>query len=62
MTEDLVMAGMVGRLECDRYGVPQFDGQSELFEEYQERCWDFFSEEMNKIAFKWLLRCTFEPK
>ena len=33
---------MVGRLECDRYGVPQFDGQSELFEEYQERCWDLF--------------------
>ena len=36
------MAGMAGRLECDRYGVPQFDGQSELFEEYQERCWDLF--------------------
>lgn len=42
MTEDLEMAGMAGRLECDRYGVPQFDGQSELFEEYQERCWDLF--------------------
>ena len=31
-----------GQLDCDRYGVPQYAGQPELFEEYQERCWDLF--------------------
>eukprot|EP00435_Cladocopium_sp_Y103_P037928 s1670_g10.t1 len=31
-----------GTLECDRFGVPQYGGQPELFEEYQERCWDLF--------------------
>ena len=36
------MATGSGHLECDRYGVPQYAGQPELFEEYQERCWDLF--------------------
>ena len=30
------------RLETDRYGVPQYDGQPDAFEEYQERAWDLF--------------------
>lgn len=30
------------KLECDRYGVPQYSGDAECFEEYEERCWDLF--------------------
>ena len=30
------------RLECDRYGVPQYSGDVEAFEEYTERAWDLF--------------------
>lgn len=31
-----------GRLETDRYGVPQYAGEAELFEEYVERAWDLY--------------------
>ena len=30
------------RLEVDRYGVPQYRGDPEAFEEYQERAWDLY--------------------
>ena len=30
------------KLECDRYGVPQYSGDADCFEEYEERCWDLF--------------------
>ena len=30
------------RLEVDRYGVPQYGGESDLFEEYCERAWDLW--------------------
>ncbi|CAE7324408.1 Copia protein [Symbiodinium microadriaticum] len=33
---------MAGKLETDRYGVPQFSGDPDLFEEYTERCWDLY--------------------
>ena len=33
---------MTGRLETDRYGVPQYSGASETFEEYEERAWDLW--------------------
>ena len=33
---------MSARLECDRHGVPQFDGTADVFEEYEERAWDLF--------------------
>ncbi|CAK9071730.1 unnamed protein product [Durusdinium trenchii] len=32
---------MSARLECDRHGVPQFDGTADVFE-YEERAWDLF--------------------
>eukprot|EP00434_Breviolum_minutum_P011223 symbB.v1.2.009904.t1/scaffold605.1/size182108/4 len=31
-----------GKLETDRYGVPQYSGDPEQFEEYVERSWDLF--------------------
>ena len=31
-----------GKLETDRYGVPQYSGDPEHFEEYVERSWDLF--------------------
>ena len=31
-----------GGLITDRYGVPQYSGEAELFEEYEERAWDLF--------------------
>ena len=33
---------MAGKLETDRYDVPQFSGDPDLFEEYTERCWDLY--------------------
>ena len=30
------------RLEVDRFGVPQYGGEPELYEEYAERCWDLW--------------------
>ena len=30
------------RLESDRYGVPQYAGASDQFEEYKERAWDLW--------------------
>ena len=30
------------RLESDRNGVPQYDGDPELFDEYEERAWDLW--------------------
>lgn len=30
------------KLECDRYGVPQYSGDVEAFEEYTERAWDLY--------------------
>ena len=30
------------KLETDRYGVPQCDGDPATFEEYQERAWDLY--------------------
>ena len=32
----------MSRLETDRHGVPQFSGDPEMFEEYQERAWDLW--------------------
>ena len=32
----------LGRLDTDRYGVPQYAGEAELFEEYVERAWDLY--------------------
>ena len=34
--------GTDGKLETDRYGVPQFAGEVELLEEYVDRAWDLF--------------------
>ena len=34
--------GSDGKLETDRYGVPQFAGDVELLEEYVDRAWDLF--------------------
>eukprot|EP00435_Cladocopium_sp_Y103_P025597 s1110_g6.t1 len=34
--------GSEGKLETDRYGVPQFAGEVELLEEYVDRAWDLF--------------------
>ena len=33
---------MSSKLTCDRYGVPQYAGDVESFEEYTERAWDLF--------------------
>ena len=30
------------RIDTDRYGVPQYNGDPEFFEEYEERAWDLF--------------------
>ncbi|CAE7745994.1 RE1 [Symbiodinium sp. KB8] len=32
----------MARLESDRYGVPQYSGEPDTCEEYQERAWDLF--------------------
>ena len=32
----------MSRLDVDRYGVPQYGGEPELYEEYAERCWDLW--------------------
>ena len=32
----------MSRLEFDKHGVPVFNGEATLLEEYQERCWDLF--------------------
>jgi hypothetical protein len=31
-----------GKLETDRYAVPQYPGESETFEEHEERVWDLW--------------------
>ncbi|CAK9029221.1 unnamed protein product, partial [Durusdinium trenchii] len=31
-----------GSILTDRHGVPQYSGEAELFEEYEERAWDLF--------------------
>ena len=36
------MASTSGKLDVDRYGVPQYSGDSDLFEEYCERAWDLW--------------------
>ena len=36
------MASSGSKLDCDRYGVPQYAGETELFEEYVERAWDLY--------------------
>ena len=33
---------MASKLDVDRYGVPQYCGEPELYEEYAERCWDLW--------------------
>ena len=30
------------KIICDRYGVPQYAGEVEAFEEYVERAWDLY--------------------
>ena len=30
------------KLEVDRFGVPQYNGEPELYEEYAERAWDLW--------------------
>ena len=30
------------KLDVDRYGVPQYNGEPELYEDYAERAWDLF--------------------
>ena len=30
------------KLEVDRYGVPRYAGEPDLFEEYTERAWDLY--------------------
>ena len=36
------MSSSTSALTFDKNGVPQFDGQPHLLEEYEERCWDLF--------------------
>ena len=36
------MASSGSKLDCDRHGVPQYAGETELFEEYVERAWDLY--------------------
>lgn len=36
------MSSGFAKLTCDRYGVPQYSGDVEGFEEYTERAWDLF--------------------
>ena len=39
----------MAKLEVDRYGVPQYGGEPELYEEYAERAWDlWFGREGNE--------------
>ena len=33
---------MNSKMETDRYGVPQYSGQTDQFEEYVERAWDLW--------------------
>ena len=33
---------MTAKLEVDRFGVPQYNGEPELYEEYAERAWDLW--------------------
>ena len=42
---------MASKLESDRYGVPQYNGEPELYEEYAERAWDlWFGREGNDTS------------
>eukprot|EP00435_Cladocopium_sp_Y103_P024701 s85_g6.t1 len=34
--------GTMARLDVDRYGVPQYPGDPELYDEYEERAWDLW--------------------
>ena len=36
------MTSTSGKLDVDRYGVPQYSGDSDLFEEHCERAWDLW--------------------
>ena len=42
MASCTTMASTSGKLDVDRYGVPQYSGDSDLFEEYCERAWDLW--------------------
>ena len=42
LTVELFGMTTAGGLITDRYGVPQYSGEAELFEEYEERAWDLF--------------------
>ena len=45
------MTSTTSRLESDRYGVPQYAGEPELYEEYAERAWDlWFGREGNESS------------
>ncbi|CAE7722529.1 GIP, partial [Symbiodinium necroappetens] len=38
----VVYSFSMAKLDVDRYGVPQYGGEPELYEEYQERAWDLW--------------------
>ena len=38
----LVATRVMSRLEVDRHGVPQYAGEPELYDEYEERSWDLW--------------------